>query len=291
MAKANTKELIQKFKIRLTKSLGQNFLNDDSVLQRIVDVADINTGDLVIEIGPGVGNMTSELAQRAGRVVAIEIDRYLIPALTENLKEFTNITILNQDVMKADLKEIISQNLENSQTGEKFTLVKVVANLPYYITTPIIMKFLEEDFGVDKMVFMVQKEVAERMVAKPGGKDYGALSVSVQYYSRPEMVFNVPPESFIPQPKVDSTVIRLDIYQDPPVQIFDKRQFFRVVKASFGQRRKTLVNALINSGNFNKSKEEMISILKEMGIDERQRGETLSIAQFAELANELSAKS
>ncbi|MDF2522655.1 MAG: rsmA [Clostridiales bacterium] len=285
MAKANTKELIKKFNIRLTKSLGQNFLNDDSVVGRIVDAADVNASDLVIEIGPGVGSMTTELARRAGRVAAIEIDRHLIPALTESLKEFTNIVLINQDVLKADLKEIISQNLNNPATGEKFTSVKVVANLPYYITTPIIMKLLEDNPGVNKMVFMVQKEVAERMVADPGGKDYGALSVAVQYYSKPEMAFQVPPHCFIPQPEVDSTVIRLDIYSEPPVNLLDKVQFFRLVKASFGQRRKTLVNALKNSGNFNLSKDEMINILKEMGIDERRRGETLSITQFAELSN------
>lgn len=290
MTKANTKELIQKYKLRLTKSLGQNFLNDESVVRRIVDAADVSTGDLVMEVGPGIGSMTGELARRAGRVAAVEIDRYLIPALTENLKEFSNIVIINQDIMKADIKEIIQQNISDLKTEAKLTSVKVVANLPYYITTPIIMKFLEENPGVDKMVFMVQKEVAERMVAKPGGKDYGSLSVAVQYYSKPDMVFQVPPHCFIPQPEVDSTVIRLDIYSEPPVRLLDRGHFFRVVKAAFGQRRKTLVNALANSGNFNISKEEMIKLFKELGIDEKQRGETLSIAQFAELSNDLYLK-
>lgn len=285
MAKTNTKELIKRFNLKLTKSLGQNFLNDDNVVGKIVDAANVTGKDLVIEIGPGVGSMTRELAERAGKVVAIEIDKYLIPALKDILKEFNNVSLINEDVMKVKLKEIIDANLSDSSTGSVFTSVKVVANLPYYITTPIIMKLLEENPGIDVMVFMVQKEVAERMIAKAGGKDYGALSVAVQYYSRPEIVFNVSPHCFIPQPEVESTVIRLEIHKVPPVQLSDKDTFFKVVKASFGQRRKTLVNALTNSGNFNLTKQEISETLKTMNIEEKQRGETLSIVQFAQIAN------
>lgn len=197
----NTKELIKKYGIKLTKSLGQNFLTDDKVVTRIVDTAEITYDDLVMEIGPGIGSMTGELASRAGKVVAVEIDKYLIPALKENLKEFSNLEIINEDIMKVNVKDI-TVNGQNMR-------VKVAANLPYYITTPIIMKLLEEENDIELMVFMVQKEVAQRMVAKPGGKDYGALSVAVQYYAQPEKVFDVPPHCFVPQPEVDSTIVKL----------------------------------------------------------------------------------
>ena len=283
----NVKEIIRKFKIRPTKSLGQNFLTDDSVMSRIVDASGIGSSDLAIEIGPGIGNMTEELAVRAGKVLGVEIDKHLIPALTDNLKAFSNVTIINKDVLKIDLREIISQIAE---AGFKPDSIRVVANLPYYITTPIIMKLLEDNPGIDAMVFMVQKEVAERIVANPGGKDYGALSVAVQYYSRPEIVFSVPPDCFMPQPKVDSTVIRLNIYKTPPVEVKSKELFFKIVKASFGQRRKTLLNALSNSGYFMQAKEEMKDILKSLDIDENRRGETLSIMQFAELSNAFLSK-
>lgn len=273
----NTRNLIRKHNIRLTKSLGQNFLTDENVVKRIVDAAEVCDNDLVIEIGPGVGSMTTELAKRAQKVIAVEIDRHLIPALKENLSEFSNVDIINKDIMKVDIKEL--------QNGAEAANVKVVANLPYYITTPIIMKLLEEDNDIDLMVFMVQKEVAQRMAAKPGGKDYGALSVAVQYYSKPEKAFNVAPHCFVPQPEVDSTVIKLNINQVPPVKLMDKELFFKVVKASFGQRRKTLVNALSNSGNFQKTKDEIKEVLNKLGIDENARGETLSITQFAELSN------
>lgn len=274
----NTKELIKKYGIRLTKSLGQNFLTDESVVKRIVDTAEITSEDLVMEIGPGIGSMTGELAARAGRVVAVEIDRHLIPVLKENLKEFSNLEIINEDIMKVNVKSI---------TGTEHNMAqKVVANLPYYITTPIIMKLLEEENDIELMVFMVQKEVAQRMVAKPGGKDYGALSVGVQYYAQPERVFDVPPHCFIPQPEVDSTIIKLKKNKTPPVNLKDKDMFFKVIKAAFGQRRKTLLNALTNSGGFNKTKEEIREILLGLNIDENARGETLSIEQFASLANQ-----
>lgn len=274
-----TKELIKKYGIKLTKSLGQNFLTDDTVVSRIVDTAEITKDDMVMEIGPGIGSMTGELAARAGKVVAVEIDRHLIPALQDNLKQFDNIEIIHSDIMKVKVNDITSDR--NTMT------LKVVANLPYYITTPIIMKLLEEENEVELMVFMVQKEVAQRMVAKPGGKDYGALSVAVQYYSQPEKVFDVPPHCFVPQPEVDSTIIRLKKNKTPPVHLNDKDMFFRVVKAAFGQRRKTLLNALTNSGAFNRSKEQIRELLVSQSINENARGETLSIEQFASLANEL----
>lgn len=284
------RELIKKFNIRLRKSLGQNFLTDEAVARRIVDAADVKSSDLVIEVGAGAGSMTLELAARAGRVAAIEIDRHLMPALAENLKEFDNVDIINEDILKLDIKKDIIEATKNRHTGFKAGSVKVVANLPYYITTPVIMKFLEEEPGIDLMVFMVQKEVADRMMAEPGNKDYGALSVAVQYYSKPEKIFDVPPHCFIPQPDVDSTVIRLNILKTPPVVLADKDLFFKTVRASFAQRRKTLVNALFNSGYFSKDKEQIKEVLKNLGIDERQRGETLSIMQFAQLSNSFSEK-
>ncbi|HEX3028544.1 MAG TPA: 16S rRNA (adenine(1518)-N(6)/adenine(1519)-N(6))-dimethyltransferase RsmA [Clostridia bacterium] len=280
---ANTKDLVRKYNIRFTKSLGQNFLVDETVVKRIVDAAEISGNDLVIEVGPGIGSMTGELASRAGKVIAVEIDKHLIPALQENLKGYSNVVIMNDDIMKLELKELFTKHAKD-ENGQDYC-IKVVANLPYYITTPIIMKFLEDDAGIESMVFMIQKEVAERMAAKPGGKDYGALSVAVQYYSVPKVVLNVSPHCFIPQPEVDSTVVKLTVNKVPPVELLDKDLFFRVIKASFGQRRKTLVNALCNSGYFIKSKDEVKEILKKIGIGENQRGETLSIMQFASLAN------
>jgi 16S rRNA (adenine1518-N6/adenine1519-N6)-dimethyltransferase len=283
MIKNNTLDIIKKHNLRLTKSLGQNFLSDESVVKEIVDTAEIDNETLVLEIGPGVGSMTKELAQRAAGVVAVEIDKYLITALNDNLSEFSNISIINQDIMKVDIEAIISEFKEKYNAKR----VMVVANLPYYITTPIIMKFLEEISGIEAMVFMVQKEVAQRMVSRPGIKDYGALSVAVQFYSSPKIVFDVPPHCFIPQPEVHSTIIRLDILSEPPVKVLDKDLYFKVVKASFGQRRKTLVNGLSNSGIFNKNKEEIKQILENMGLKDNIRGEVLSVEQFGELANSL----
>lgn len=281
MIKNNTIDVIKKHNLRLTKSLGQNFLNDDSVVARIVDAADVDNETLVLEIGPGIGSMTKELARRAAGVVAVEIDRHLIPALNDNLSEFSNITIINEDVMKADIEAILLEYKEKYNAK----VVKVVANLPYYITTPIIMRFLEEISGITGMVFMVQKEVAQRMVSGPGTKDYGALSVAVQFYSQPRIIFDVPPHCFIPQPEVHSTIIRLDILSEPPVKVDNKDVYFKLVKASFGQRRKTLVNALANSGFFNKNKEQIKEILEGMGLRENIRGEVLSVEQFGELSN------
>ncbi len=281
MSKNNTLDVIKKHNLRLTKTLGQNFLNDDNVVKKIVDTADLDKDTLVLEIGPGIGSMTKELAQRAAGVAAIEIDKHLIPALNDNLSEFENIDIINNDVMKADIEAIVSECKEKYSANK----VKVVANLPYYITTPIVMKFLEEIKGIDGMVFMVQKEVAQRMVSGPGTKDYGALSVAVQFYSRPKIVFDVPPHCFIPQPEVHSTIIKLEILKEPSVKVNDKDMFFKLVKASFGQRRKTLVNGLSNAGFLRINKEQIKQILESMELKENIRGEVLSVQQFGQLSN------
>jgi len=284
---------LKKFDIRPAKSLGQNFLTDVSIIRRIVDVAGIKSSDAVLEIGPGLGNMTAELASRAGMVVAVEIDKRLIPVLKDNLKDFENVHILNRDIMKFDICSDMP-GLTHMQDytdwagiGFKPAPFKIVANLPYYITTPIIMGLLEKNISdsVDLMVFMVQSEVADRIVARPGGKEYGALSVAVQYFSQPARIFDVPPQCFVPQPGVVSTVVRFDVRKAPPVSLLDKELFFKTVRASFGQRRKMLVNALYNSGYFSIGKEDIKEILRNIGIGEHQRGETLSIMQFAELAN------
>lgn len=286
----NTKDILKKYNIRLTKSLGQNFLTDDSIIGHIAGSADISRSDLVLEIGPGIGSMTAELAKRAGKVIAIEIDKHLMPALKENLSGFPNVEIINEDVLKLDMAEVVQRAKDSGMGETALTRTKVVANLPYYITTPIIMKLLEEGPGIDGMVFMVQKEVAERMAAKPGGKDYGALSVAVQYYSSPEKLFTVPPHCFIPQPAVDSAVIRLNVLEKPPVELLDKDMFFKTVKAAFGQRRKTLLNALYNSGIAALDKENLQNLVETVGIDPNKRGETLTIGQFAQLANEIFQK-
>lgn len=286
MIKNNTIDVIKKHNLRLTKSLGQNFLNDDNIVKKIVDAADVDKDTLVIEIGPGIGSMTKELAERALAVVAIEIDKYLIPALNDNLSEYSNITIINEDVMKANVQAIIDE----FRTKYSAKTVKVVANLPYYITTPIIMMFLEQVKGIDGMSFMVQKEVAQRMVSGPGTKDYGALSVAVQFYSAPKIIFEVPPHCFIPQPEVHSTIIRLDILSEPPVKVYDKDLYFKLVKASFGQRRKTLVNGLANSGFLRKNKEQIKQVLESMGLNENIRGEVLTVQQFGELTNLIADK-
>jgi 16S rRNA (adenine1518-N6/adenine1519-N6)-dimethyltransferase len=279
MIKNNTSEIIKKHNLRLTKSLGQNFLTDDDVVKRIVESVKVDADTLVLEIGPGVGSMTKELAAKAAGVVAVEIDRHLIAALEDNLSAFTNVTVINEDIMKVDIEARILE-FKNKYNAKRTI---VAANLPYYITTPIIMRFLEEVKGIDEMVFMVQKEVAQRMVSRPGIKDYGALSVAVQFYSKPGIIFDVPPHCFIPQPEVYSTIIRLDILEEPPVKVADKDLYFKLVKASFGQRRKTLVNGLSNSGLSEKSLVKQI--LEKMGLNENIRGEVLSVQQFGELTN------
>lgn len=284
MGANSTKEIIKKYGIRLTKSLGQNFLKDEYVVDDIIESASVTEDDLVLEIGPGIGSMTTNLAQRAGKVIAVEIDKHLMEALNANLSEYSNVLVVNQDIMKTDVSKLISENTLR-EDGTPYKSVKVVANLPYYITTPIIMKLLEENPGINTMVFMVQKEVAERMVAAPGSKTYGALSVAVQFYSEARIMFTVPPHCFIPQPEVDSSIIRLDILTEPKNEVLDRKIFFRVVKAAFEQRRKKLLNAIMNTGNFNISKEDLSNMLLELGLDENVRGEVLSILQFTQLAN------
>jgi len=282
---ADVRRILRKLNIRPSKSLGQNFLTDGWVLQRITEAAELTPNDTVLEIGPGIGNLTSYLAEDAGCVVAVEIDKRLAQVLHDLLIGYRNVHIINADILRLDLKKELAPFM-TSPDGTPRSL-KVVANLPYYITTPVIMKLLENGLDAECMVILVQKEVAARMMAKPGGKDYGALSVSVGYYSRPTVIMDVPPDCFIPQPGVDSTVVRLDLYKTPPVELKDRDLFFKVVKAAFGQRRKTLLNALNNAGYIGADKEQIRMLLERVGIDEMQRGETLSIQQFAQLANEL----
>lgn len=278
---AATRDTIKKHGFRIAKKFGQNFLVDENVLKTIIDCSELTKNDCVLEIGPGLGVMTQALCEKAGRVLAVEIDRELIPILKVSMFGYENFKLINDDILRLDLKTVLEENFGRSP-------VRVVANLPYYITTPIIMKLLEEDINLKSITIMVQKEVGERLAADPGGKDYGALTVSVQYRCIPQKILIVPPEAFIPQPEVESMVVRLDSRDKPPVNIQDEKMFFRVVKASFGQRRKTLLNALA-SGNLGKSKEELRAVLAKNGIDENRRGETLSLEEFARIANELSS--
>jgi len=283
----NIRSTLKNFNLHPTKSLGQNFLNDNGILARIAETAGLSKGDLVLEIGPGLGSLTVHLAEKAGLVVAAEIDKKLIPALEANVQGYSNIKIIQGDILKLNVDKVLKEAVAEKEGEFSHEGTKIVANLPYYITTPVVMKLLESSLSVDTMVFMVQKEVADRMIAKPGGKEYGALSVAVQYHSNASIAFGVPPSSFIPQPDVDSCVVKLDIYKTTPVELYDEKLFFRVVKAAFGQRRKTLVNALNNSGFFRLTKEEIKTILDENGLDENVRGETLSIHKFAGLANSI----
>jgi 16S rRNA (adenine1518-N6/adenine1519-N6)-dimethyltransferase len=276
---SHTKELLKQFDFRMTKRLGQNFLIDQGILDEIIEGAELTKDDYVLEIGPGMGSMTQKLCETAGKVVAVEIDKNLLPVLKVTLSEYDNITVINGDILKLNIKDTLQEHFGDRKA-------KVVANLPYYITTPIIMKLLEEKLNLQSITIMVQKEVGDRIKAAPGGKEYGALSVAVQYYAKPSQVLFVPPHSFIPQPEVDSIVLKLDILSKPAVEVEDEGMFFRVVKASFGQRRKTLLNAL-TAGNFGISKEQMKEVLNSVGIDEGRRGETLSLQEFANIANKL----
>nr|WP_304578335.1 16S rRNA (adenine(1518)-N(6)/adenine(1519)-N(6))-dimethyltransferase RsmA [uncultured Acetatifactor sp.] len=276
----NTIEVLQRHNFTFQKKYGQNFLVDPNVLERVMDAAGVSGEDCVLEIGPGIGTMTQLLAERAGKVVAVEIDRNLIPILEETLSPYSNVTVINEDILKLDVEEAIRVRGEGRP-------VKVVANLPYYITTPIIMSLLEGGAPLESITVMVQKEVAERMQAGPGTKDYGALSLAVQYYSRPEVVANVPPNCFIPRPNVGSAVIRLTRYGTPPVQAADPGKLFTVIRASFNQRRKTLANSLGNAPGLSASRERVAGILEEMGLPAMIRGEALTLEQFAELSDRL----
>ena len=271
-----TKEVVQKHNFKFSKSLGQNFLIDTNVIDRILEGARVKEGDYVIEVGPGIGTLTKEMGRSAEKVVAIEIDKTLIPILEETLVDFPNIEVINQDILKVNVQELVKEKLNGGP-------VKLVANLPYYITTPIVMKFLEEDIPVTDIVVMVQKEVADRMNAQPNSKDYGALSVAVQYYCDTEIVAKAPRHMFMPQPNVDSTVIGLHVREEKKYNVDNEDIFFKTVKASFGQRRKTLLNSLGGLGFL--SKDQIKEALKEANIDEKRRGETLSIEEFASLSN------
>ena len=271
-----TKEVVQKHNFKFSKSLGQNFLIDTNVIDRILEGARVKEGDYVIEVGPGIGTLTKEMGRTAEKVVAIEIDKTLIPILEETLADFPNIEVINQDILKVDVQELVKAKLNGGP-------VKLIANLPYYITTPIVMKFLEEDIPVTDIVVMVQKEVADRMNAQPNSKDYGALSVAVQYYCDTEIVAKAPRHMFMPQPNVDSTVIGLHVREERKYNVDNEDIFFKTVKASFGQRRKTLLNSLGGLGFL--SKDQIKIALQEANIDEKRRGETLSIEEFASLSN------
>lgn len=275
-----TKEILKKYGFVFQKKYGQNFLIDSHVLEKIVKAAEVGEDDFVLEIGPGIGTMTQYLASAARKVVAVEIDRFLIPVLEDTLKEFPNVEVIQNDILKVDLAGLIQEKNQGKP-------IKVVANLPYYITTPILMELLEKKLPITSITVMVQKEVAQRMCVGPGTKEYGALSLAVQYFAQPCTAAQVPPNCFIPRPKVGSTVIQLRIYEKPPVIVENERFMFQVIRASFNQRRKTLVNGLLNYSGFSLEKEEILEALEVCGIPGNVRGESLSLEQFAQLANAL----
>ena len=273
-----TIEVLQKYNFAFQKRFGQNFLIDTHVLDKIIASAQITKDDFVLEIGPGIGTMTQYLAEAAREVAAVEIDKTLLPILEDTLKDWDNVTVINNDILKVDVCQLA---LEKNQGRP----IKVVANLPYYITTPIIMGLFENQVPIDSITIMVQKEVADRMQVGPGTKDYGALSLAVQYYAKPQIVANVPPNCFMPRPKVGSAVIRLERYAVPPVEVKDEKLMFRIIRASFNQRRKTLVNGLKNSPELSFSKEQIEQALEVCGLSLNVRGEALTLEQFAQLAN------
>ena len=274
----NTIEIIQKYQFAFQKKFGQNFLIDTHVLDKIISAAGITGDDCVLEIGPGIGTMTQYLAEHAGKVVAVEIDTNLLPILDETLKGYSNVTVINSDILKLDMNKLVDEYNDGRP-------VKVAANLPYYITTPIIMGLFESNVPIDNITVMVQKEVADRMQVGPGSKDYGALSLAVQYYAKPYIVANVPPNCFIPRPNVGSAVIRLTRYQEPPVQVDEPGIMFRLIRASFNQRRKTLQNGLNNSPEVPYTKEQIAAAIESLGVPASVRGEALTLEQFASLAN------
>lgn len=274
----NTIEILQKYNFNFQKKFGQNFLIDEHVLDKIIRAAEITKDDYVLEIGPGIGTMTQYLACAAREVTAVEIDRALIPILEDTLKEYDNVSIINEDILKVDIAALAKE-----KNGGR--PIKVVANLPYYITTPIIMGLFESHVPLGSITVMVQKEVADRMQVGPGTKDYGALSLAVQYYAEPYIVANVPPNCFMPRPAVGSAVIRLTRHQKPPVEVMDEKLMFRLIRASFNQRRKTLANGLKNSGELNLSKEVITAAIEKLRKGSSVRGETLDLEEFARLAN------
>ena len=273
-----TIEVLKKYNFAFQKRFGQNFLIDTHVLEKIIDSAHITKDDFVLEIGPGIGTMTQYLAESAREVAAVEIDNTLIPILQDTLKDWDNVTVIHNDILKVDIRQLALE-----KNGGK--PIKVVANLPYYITTPIIMGLFENQVPIDSITIMVQKEVADRMQVGPGTKDYGALSLAVQYYAKPQIVANVPPNCFMPRPKVGSAVIRLERYEKPPVEVKNEKLMFRLIRASFNQRRKTLVNGLKNSPEISYTKEQIEKALEACGLPLNIRGEALTLEQFAQLAN------
>lgn len=274
----NTIEILNKYNFMFQKRFGQNFLIDTHVLDKIIQAAEITKEDFVLEIGPGIGTLTQYLCEHAREVVAVEIDKNLLPILEDTLSEYDNVTVINSDILKLDLKALVQEK----NAGRP---IKVVANLPYYITTPIIMDLFERHLPLINVTVMVQKEVADRMQALPGGKDYGALSLAVQYYAKPYIAANVPPNCFMPRPNVGSAVIKLTLHTNTPVTVKDEGLLFRIIRASFNQRRKTLVNGLNNSTELSYSKEKLQEALNRLGISENIRGEALSLEQFAHLTN------
>lgn len=276
----NTIDILRKYDFSFQKKFGQNFLIDTHVLDKIIKAAKIDKDDMVLEIGPGIGTMTQYLAEAAGKVIAVEIDKNLIPILSETLSVYQNVKIIHEDILKVDIQGLVTE-----ENGGK--PVKVVANLPYYITTPIIMGLFESHVPVESITVMVQKEVAQRMQTGPGSKDYGALSLAVQYYASPYIVANVPPNCFMPRPKVGSAVIRLTCHERPPVEVEDERLMFEIIRASFGQRRKTLVNGLYNSDRLNLSKEVIVQAVERLGKGTGVRGESLTLEEFAQLSDYL----
>lgn len=274
----NTIEILQKYNFNFQKKFGQNFLIDEHVLDKIIRAAEITKDDYVLEIGPGIGTMTQYLACAAREVTAVEIDRALIPILEDTLKEYDNVSIINEDILKVDIAALAKE-----KNGGR--PIKVVANLPYYITTPIIMGLFESHVPLESITVMVQKEVADRMQVGPGTKDYGALSLAVQYYAEPYIVANVPPNCFMPRPAVGSAVIRLTRHQKPPVEVMDEKLMFRLIRASFNQRRKILANGLKNSGELNLSKEVITAAIEKLGKGSSVRGEALDLEEFARLTN------
>lgn len=281
----NTIAILRKYNFNFQKKYGQNFLIDANILDKIIDAAGIDQSDCVLEIGPGIGTMTQYLCENAREVVAVEIDKKLIPILEQDtLSSYDNITIINEDILKVDINAIVQEKNNGNP-------IKVVANLPYYITTPIIMGLFESHVPLESITIMVQKEVAERMQVGPGTKDYGALSLAVQYYARPEVMMTVPASCFMPRPNVDSAVIKLTRHDDPPVTVLDEKLMFDIIRASFNQRRKTLVNGLGNAAGLNVNKEQVLSVLEKMGLPPTIRGEALTLREFAELADLLSVES
>ncbi len=276
-----TIQTIKKYEFAFQKKFGQNFLIDDHVITKIINAAEITKDDLVLEIGPGIGTMTQYLAESARKVIAVEIDKNLIPILGETLAEYDNVTVINEDILKLDINRLV----EEENVGKP---IKVVANLPYYITTPIIMGLFESHVPLQSITVMVQKEVADRMQVGPGSKDYGALSLAVQYYAKPYIAANVPPNCFIPRPGVGSAVIRLTRYEEPPVTVKDESLMFKLIRASFNQRRKTLQNGIANSPELPYSKAQVEKALEKMGLAANVRGESLTLAEFAKLSDIIS---